>query len=328
MAGAHPEVRAVWGLRNLFARFRDFELPVGADGRTRCGAGAFGTVTGRCRPRAAECLLLWPRWTRGLVRPPPGRALALLDYAQQECLVAAALSGDGAMLADYAVGDCYLALGRGLGLVPPGGTAETHGRQRELCKAVALATLYGQQAPGLARQIGRPETEARDLLRRHRERHGAYWRWSDATVDFARCHGWLRTRLGWRVWVGRGTREAALRNWRVQATAAEVLRHAACLVSEAGVVVNATLHDALLVEADEDAIDSVAEGAGRLMVRASLEVLGAPLRVTRAVVRHPDRLLDERGRAAWDRVWAIAAGLPAPVTGDGGVLSRVIAPPI
>jgi DNA polymerase I-like protein with 3'-5' exonuclease and polymerase domains len=236
--------------------------------------------------------------------------------------VAAALSGDKAMLADYAAGDCYLAQGKSLGLIPARGTAESHRAERRLCKVLTLATLYGQKEAALARRIGKPVTVARDLLRRHRKRYAAFWKWSDATLDYARLHGRLRTRLGWQVHVGRGTREGTWRNWRVQATAAEVMRLATCYLTEGGLTVCGTVHDAALVEAPADAIDAAAAEAERLMVRASVEVLGVPLRVDRTVVRHPDRLLDPGGRATWERVWGLVnpppAAPPTPIAGDRG----------
>ena len=46
---------------------------------------------------------------RALIRPAPGMAIAYIDYASQEVVVAAALSGDAALLRACASGDPYLA---------------------------------------------------------------------------------------------------------------------------------------------------------------------------------------------------------------------------
>jgi hypothetical protein len=104
MAQLCPEVERVRALKNLLDQLRHFELPVGADGRTRWAPGAFGTVTGRNAPRTSDCIFLWPAWCRGLIQAPPGRALAYLDFSQSEFLIAGALSGDERLIADYRAG--------------------------------------------------------------------------------------------------------------------------------------------------------------------------------------------------------------------------------
>jgi hypothetical protein len=305
MAELCPEVEPVRSLKHMLDQLRDVELPVGTDGRTRCDPGGFRTITGRNAP-GAGCLFLWPAWCRGLVQAPPGRGLAYLDFSQEEYLVAGALSGDRRLIADYRAGDCYLALGKSLGLIPAGGTGETHPEERRLCKTVALATLYGMRERALARRIHRPVTVAASLLRSHREAYATFWRWSDASVDFAHLHGWLRTKYGWTFCIPRGTRETTLRNWRVQATGAEVLRAAVSALDHAGITINATVHDALLIEADAGEIHAVSEEAERLMIRASAAVLGEALRVGRTVLRPGERLLaDGKPRRTWERVWGL-----------------------
>src|SRR5262249_28401644 len=138
-----PEVCPVRSLLRMLDQLRDFDLPVGADGRHRYESYAFGTITGRHTPRAEGCLLLWPKWCRGLVQPRAGRALVALDYAPQGFLIAGVLSGDRRIVEDYRGGDVYLGLGKSLGLIPPGGTKATHPAERALCKVIVLAVTYG-----------------------------------------------------------------------------------------------------------------------------------------------------------------------------------------
>src|SRR5262249_10916285 len=113
MAERFPEVEPVRALRNLLSQLRYFELPVGPDGRTRCGSYTFGTITGRNAPEA-DFLFIWPKWCRGLIQAPPGRALIALDFSQQEYLIAGMLSGDPQILRDYRQGDVYIGLGKTL----------------------------------------------------------------------------------------------------------------------------------------------------------------------------------------------------------------------
>jgi hypothetical protein len=89
-------------------------------------------------------------WLRGLIKPPPGYAIAYIDWKQQEFGIAAALSGDTAMQAAYRSGDSYLAFAKQASLAPPGATKDTHRGQRELCKQCVLGVIFGMKEIGLA----------------------------------------------------------------------------------------------------------------------------------------------------------------------------------
>jgi hypothetical protein len=311
MAERCPEVEPVRALRGLLSQLRHFELPIGEDGRTRCGAFTFGTITGRNAPEARDYLFAWPKWCRGLVQAPPGRALISLDFSQEEYLIAGTLSGDPRMIGDYRQGDVYIGLGKSLGLIPPAGNKNTHPKERHLCKAVVLACNYGMGPPELAKKINGTESRARDLLRRHRETYARFWRWSDATVDYARIHRRLWTKYGWSVWARPGSKETTWRNWRVQATGGDVLRVAVCALGAAGFQIDATVHDSVLLEVDAGDADRAAHEAERIMVAASVAVLGEPLRVDSRVVRPGERLLDAGGPAdTWRRIWRLLSELP------------------
>jgi hypothetical protein len=94
----------------------------------------------------------------------------------------------------------------------------------------------------------------------------------------------------------------------MQANGAEMLRLACCLATERGVTVCCPIHDALLIEADADAIDEVMNETRRAMREASELVLpGFPLRTEAKIVRWPDRYFDPRGRRMWEAVWKLVA---------------------
>jgi hypothetical protein len=303
MAELCPAVRPVGSLLHLLDQLRDFELPIGLDGRHRYESWAFGTVTGRHTPKAQECLLLWPKWCRGLVQAPPGRALVVLDYAQQEYLISGVLSGDRQIIEDYRAGDVYVSVGKSLGLIPPDGSKATHRGQRDLCKVIVLAVTYGMGPVSLARKIGRPVTVANDLLRRHRERYPRFWEWSNATVSYGRAYRRLRTRFGWTIHLLPSTKETTIRNWRVQATGGEVLRAAVCALDAASFQLDATLHDSVLIECNAAEADAVKETACGQMVQASRGVLGEPLRVDATVLTPGERWLESgKPQSTWDRI--------------------------
>jgi hypothetical protein len=323
MAEQYPEVKPVYDLRNLLSQLKHFELPVGSDGRARCGSYTYGTITGRNAPEARDFIFSWPKAYRGLIQAPPGRALISLDYAQQEYLISGTLSRDQRMIEDYQQGDVYVGLGKSLGLIPPDGDEKSHQRERNLCKSVVLALNYGMGPEGLARKINRPVTVAADLLRRHHQKYARFWRWSDATVDYAKTHGRLWTRYGWSVWVRPGSKETTWRNWRVQAGGGEVLRVAVCALGAVGFQIDATVHDSVVVEVDAGAVEAAAVEARRLMVAASIAVLGEPLRVDVKVIRPGQRFLDveddnDPAAKVWRRVWGLLADLQTPSAGAWG----------
>jgi hypothetical protein len=213
-------------------------------------------------------------------------------------------------MAAYAAGDPYLWLARVGGFAPPDATKRTHGEIRDAFKIVYLAANYGMGERSLSQLIGKPEAYARELLRLHRETFPTFWCWSDAALDYAMLHGRLWTALGWQLWIGPDARPTSLRNFPVQANGAEMLRLACCLATERGIQVCAPVHDAVLIEAPAGEIAAEVERMQLAMVEASAIVLeGFRLRTDAKIVRYPERYMDGRGKAMWERVWQLV-GMP------------------
>jgi hypothetical protein len=299
-------------LRNALSKLRLSDLAVGPDGRNRTSLWPFGASTGRNTPSNARFIFGPARWLRGLIRPEPGWAVAYVDWSQQEFGIAAALSGDVAMIEAYTSGDPYLALGKQAGRIPPGGTKATHGAERDLFKACTLGVQYGMGERKLAARIGRPAPYARELLRLHRAAYPRFWAWSDGAEHHAMLTNRLHTAFGWAVRLGSSeVNPRSLRNFPVQGNGAEMLRLACCLATERGVSVIAPVHDALMVEGPDWEIESVVAETRRAMADASAAVLGGfVLQSDAAVVGWPDRYTDERGQAFWDRVMGLLLAAP------------------
>ena len=68
-------------------------LAIGPDGRNRCLISVFQSVPGRNQPSNSKFIFGPARWMRGLIKPPPGYAVAYVDWKSQEIAIAAALSG-------------------------------------------------------------------------------------------------------------------------------------------------------------------------------------------------------------------------------------------
>jgi hypothetical protein len=321
MAKAVPTVAELRELRAALGMMRLFDdLAIGPDGRNRTGVMPFRARTGRNQPSNAKFIFGPSRWLRSLIKPQPGMAIAYLDYGQQEFGIAAALSGDTAMAAAYTSGDPYLAFGKQAGGIPVDGTKATHSAERSLFKAAALAVQYGMGAPSLADRIGRPVDTAKQLLRLHRETYPRYWAWAEAAVDRATLLGRLETVFGWPIHVGpndsaKVANARSLANFPCQANGAEMLRLACCMLVEAGVPLCAPIHDAVLVEGPADSIDEVVALARRIMADASRIVLdGFEITTDAAIVKYPDRYVDEAGEAFWETVTRLAGPLPASAT--------------
>jgi hypothetical protein len=313
MARAYPEqVGPIRELRHALSQLRLSDLAVGSDGRNRSLLAPFGSCTGRNQPSNTRYIFGSSTWLRGLIRPDVGMAIAYLDYEQQEFGIAAALSGDAAMMTAYRSGDPYLTFAQQAGAVPPHGTKQTHKAERERFKVLSLAVQYGAGPNTLARQLDEAPARGRELIGLHKATYPKYSAWSDAVEMTAMLSGRLQAAYGWTVHVGPDANPRSLRNFPLQANGAEMLRLACIWATEQGIRVCAPVHDALLIEAPADEIEQAVAAAQRAMVEASQLVLpGFPLRTEAKVVRWPERYSDPRGERFWRTVWELIGDGPA-----------------
>jgi hypothetical protein len=303
MARGNPQVAPLRELRSSLSEMRLSDLTVGRDGRNRTLLSPFRARSGRNQPSNSKFIFGPSVWLRGLIQPPPGYGIAYIDWAQQEFGIAAALSGDMHMKAAYHSGDPYLAFAIQAGLAPADATKATHKSIRDQCKTCVLAVQYGMGEDTLAHRLGQPPIQARYLLRLHRETYRDFWIWSDASLDFAMTRGYLSTVFGWYIHVGADVNPRMLRNFPVQANGAEMLRHACCLATERGIEVCAPVHDAVLICAPIEQLESDVARMQAAMVEASRLILnGFELGTDANLIVHPNRFSDERGAVMWARV--------------------------
>jgi hypothetical protein len=306
MARAHPAVAPLRELRAALSQMRLSDLAVGHDSRNRTMLSAFRARTGRNQPSNTKFIFGPAVWLRGLIQPPPRHGIAYIDWQQQEFGIAAALSGDPRMMEAYRSGDPYLAFAKQVGAAPAGATKATHKTIRDQFKSTSLAVLYGMGEDALAQRIGQPPIHARELLRLHHETYPVFWRWSDGAVDHAMLIGSLYTVFGWRVRVSELSHERSLRNFPMQANGAEMLRLACCLATEQRIEVCAPVHDAVLICMPFDRLEAEVARMQQAMAEASRIVLnGFELGTDAHIVRYPDRYMDERGAAMWNRVMGL-----------------------
>ena len=308
MSKRYPTVQPLHELRKTLGEFKLNNLAVGRDGRNRTLLSPLAAKTGRNQPSTTKFIFGPAKWIRGLIKPPEGLALAYCDWSSQEIAIAAALSDDDLLWAAYQSGDPYIAFAIQAGLVPPGATKDTHKGIRNRCKSVVLGTNYGMSAYGVAQAAKIHELEAKSLLQKHRETYRKFWAWAENNKDRGLLGFKLETCFGWPIQVTAGDVKAnTFLNWPMQAHGAEMMRIASILAVERDIKLCAPIHDALLIEAPSDQIDSEVVRLKECMSEASEAVLGEGkiCRVDADIVRHPDRYMDEHGHQMWDQIMGL-----------------------
>ena len=318
MAQAYPALLPLREVMTTRAQFRlGADLPIGTDNRNRAEHRPFTSSTGRCQPSNSAFVFGPSVWVRSIIKPQPGMAVAYVDLAGAEIALAALLAQDGQLWEDYASGDPYTKFGISAGLIPMGGTKATHPDQRDLAKRLMLATGYGMTAPTLARHLGVHVKVARQLVQAHKLRYPHYWTYSQQVEDRYTQGVTLTTCAGWRLSPELDARGRAIvqpgargpRNFPMQAHCAAILHRAILLAARRGIEVVCSVHDALLVQAQESQIEQVARATEQVWKDASQLVMGRELRSDSKIVRSSGRYEDERGAATWATVLRLLAEL-------------------
>jgi hypothetical protein len=329
MSKGSPQLEELRQLRHARNKMRKIKLAVGHDGRNRTVLWPFQSKTSRTQPKAARWIFSPAVWLRSLIKPEPGMAVAYIDYSSMEFLIAAALSyrhcgPTNTMLEMYRSGDPYRAFAVSVGAIPaeittamlkkpeahatpnlPSAQLEHYAAVRDRYKTMLLAVQYGMSSETLAGRLGVTSLEAHEMLNQHRAQFRQYWQWSEDWVQHALQTGIMRTPLGWKCRVGiTEFNERSIRNWPIQATGADILRMACILATRRGIKLLAPVHDAVLIEAPTERIESDVALMQDAMRRASRIVLSGDteLRTDVKTVRHPDRYSDKRGDEIWTEV--------------------------
>jgi hypothetical protein len=328
MTRGFPQLENLRQLKHARDKMRKVKLAVGNDGRNRTVLWPFQSKTSRTQPKSSFWIFSPAVWLRSLVKPAPGMAVAYIDYSSTEFLIAAALS-DGHrgpvnnMLDMYRSGDPYTAFARTVGALPkhivrdtPEWKAGDYDAVRDKYKVMMLATQYGMQTTTLAARLGVSTLEAHEMLAQHRVVFSQYWAWSQDWVQHALQTGVMRTAFGWYRRTGiTEFNERSIANWPIQSAGADILRVACIMAVRHGIRLLAPVHDAVLIEAPIDRIDTDVALMREIMRRASRVVLNRDasgtieLRTDYKIVRYPDRYSDKRGAKIWDEVVELLAGL-------------------
>jgi DNA polymerase-1 len=301
----HREFVGLLELVEFLTSYKRFDPPIGADGRWRAGNAPWMQTTGRVTPMGTH-LFRMHAYFRYLIVPPPGRALAYVDLKAAEYGIGAALSGDANMRATYVdviegrAEKPYLITGKKLGILPVEATSK-HPLYK-MCKAAELAMSYGQTPEGCAKANNISLQLAEDYHAGHRGLYADYWRYTDWRVHEARGEGFMCTPYGYRLQVHRGVTPNALLNWPMQSTCAEILRLASTRMLDEGLSICCTVHDAVLIQADDADIDAHTAIAQECWRWASERVLKFRLDSDAKIIRSGERYEDEDGTEKWNQL--------------------------
>jgi DNA polymerase-1 len=152
---------------------------------------------------------------------------------------------------------------------------------RRQAKAINFGVIYGISGFGLARNLRIPRAEAQGFIDRYFERFPGIKTYMDATVQFAKDHGYVQTLFGRKINTpeinakgpGAGFAKRAAINAPIQGAAADIIRRAMIRMPEAIKDLPATMllqvHDELIFEVEESAVDRLIEVARGVMEGAA-----------------------------------------------------------
>jgi DNA polymerase I len=246
-----PGIEGLHALRDSLGVIVKAKLPIGPDGRNRPSLFPFGTATGR--NAHSKSLFNAHAAMRSLMVFPPGKVGLYLDWRTQEVGIAAALSEDPVLMADYRAGDVYYALARSSGLtVDPNQQhwVKHNPDMRQRMKSLQLGINYGMGVQSLAKGLDRHPLVASALIENHHRVHPRFWQWREQQVQAAMLERRIETVLGWPLHITTSPNRRTLYNFPMQGNGAEMLRLTAWRLCEVGIVPCMLVHDGILLELD------------------------------------------------------------------------------
>ena len=134
-----------------------------------------------------------------------------------------------------------------------------------------------------------------------------YQRWLAENAEDRSFDGYVETVFGWRRWLPRKPAAHDIRtalNLPMQGNCAEIMRLTACLATEKGIDVGASVHDAFMYVAPENCWRDVDAAFLQCMNEASQIVLGDGyvLKSDLDDVHHPDHYAHEDGVKMWNKI--------------------------
>jgi DNA polymerase-1 len=213
---------------------------------------------------------------------PAGWKVVAADYSQIELRIMAHLSGDPGLLAAFHGNqDVHRATAAEVFGLP---LEQVDGNQRRAAKAINFGLMYGMSAFGLARQLGVGRGEAQDYMARYFSRYPGVRDFMERVREQAHRDGYVETVFGRRLYLDyihsrnaaqRAGAERAAINAPMQGTAADIIKRAMITVDawllgqEDAARMLMQVHDELVFEVREDAVDPIVAGVRERMAGAA-----------------------------------------------------------
>jgi hypothetical protein len=293
----YPQLKPLFELRSTVTKLSNWEPQLGADGRLRADLIPLVSVTGRTQPLTRHFIFGKAAFMRMMLQPPEGWGFIYADWIGAEVFIAAIKSGCPNMLASYRDDDPHLWFARKADLIPEGATPEEVKKLREKLKPLTFAGAYGGGVPAVMVNLRISATEARKLLLLREKIFAVYHRWRQEKVaEPALSDGIIRSDSGWQMRVPAATRAPLLFDWPMQTICADMMRTSFCEAIEAGLLVMASVHDALFVLSPLDRIEEDAAKLVEIMNAASRKWLdGNTCRIEPKIIRYPEHFIDDKG---------------------------------
>ncbi len=207
-----------------------------------------------------------------------GHVLLSLDYSQIELRILAQMADIEPLKEAFRAGmDIHAMTASEIFGVP---VEDMDPMIRRRAKAINFGVIYGISSFGLARDLQITRAEAKDFIDRYFERFPGIRRYMEETISFAQQHKFVCTMFGRRIHTPyilekpprRGAAERGAINAPIQGSAADIIRRA--MVRIPPVIKNLParmllqVHDELLFEVREDAVDDVARRVSEVMATA------------------------------------------------------------
>jgi DNA polymerase-1 len=230
---------------------------------------------------------------------PEGHVLLAADYSQIELRIMAHLSGDKGLLRAFAEDlDVHRATAAEVFETELEMVSDD---QRRSAKAINFGLMYGMSAFGLGKQLGIPRGQAQEYVDLYFDRYPGVKAYMDDIRDSASKLGYVETVFGRRLYLPeinarnaqrRQYAERSAINAPMQGTAADIIKKAMLAVYDwlesdpSGSRMIMQVHDELVFEVPEAAVDAVKEQVIALMCNAA--ALSVPLRVDAGVGKNWD----------------------------------------
>ena len=221
---------------------------------------------------------------------PEGYKILAADYSQIELRIMAHLSADEGLLTAFAAGeDVHRATAAEVfDVAPDQVTADL----RRSAKAINFGLIYGMSAFGLGQQLGLPRNQAQAYIDLYFARYPGVKNYMDNIRETAKQKGYVETLFGRRLYLPEiNSRNAARRQYAertainapMQGTAADIIKKAMIAADawlqkdKPDVKMIMQVHDELVFEISESAVESCTESIRQIMCSAA--ILDIPLTV-------------------------------------------------